>query len=109
LDARLAGTYMFPIIRSGNTIKMSLGRLVLLHFPRLRFLEVLTDVKEVKYDDFIANFTASKFNASHWLDVFDKAGAKYFVFVTVSSSLYILYPLDTKEELKETSRWICPL
>lgn len=41
----------------------------------------------VVYDDFIPNFTASKFNASAWLDLFDKAGAKYFVFVTVSFTL----------------------
>jgi alpha-L-fucosidase len=36
------------------------------------------------YDDFIPDFTASKFNASAWVDLFDKAGAKYFVLVSVS-------------------------
>ncbi|KAF5354363.1 hypothetical protein D9758_010751 [Tetrapyrgos nigripes] len=36
----------------------------------------------VTYDDFIANFTASKFNASDWVNLFDQAGAKYFVLVT---------------------------
>lgn len=41
-------------------------------------------VQDVVYDDFFANFTGSKFNASKWLDLFDNAGAKYFVFVTVS-------------------------
>ncbi|KAG6876380.1 hypothetical protein C0992_013158 [Termitomyces sp. T32_za158] len=38
----------------------------------------------VVYDDFIPHFTASKFNASEWVDLFDKAGAQYFVLVTAS-------------------------
>ncbi|KAJ7695508.1 glycoside hydrolase family 29 protein [Mycena rosella] len=38
--------------------------------------------KDVIYDDFIPDFTASKFNASAWVDLFDRAGAKYFVLVT---------------------------
>ncbi|KAH0588435.1 hypothetical protein H2248_004283 [Termitomyces sp. 'cryptogamus'] len=33
---------------------------------------------DVVYDDFIPHFTASKFNASAWVDLFDKAGAQYF-------------------------------
>jgi alpha-L-fucosidase len=37
---------------------------------------------DVVYDDFIGNFTASKFNASAWVDLFDSAGAKYFVLTT---------------------------
>ena len=41
--------------------------------------------QNVIYDDFIANFTAAKFNASAWVDLFDNAGAKYFVFVTVGA------------------------
>lgn len=43
----------------------------------------------VAYDDFIANFTASKFNASSWVDLFDKAGARYFVLVTVRIPRYL--------------------
>ena len=39
--------------------------------------------QDVAHDDFIANFTARNWNASAWLDLFDEAGAKYFVFVTV--------------------------
>ncbi|KAJ4471476.1 glycoside hydrolase family 29 protein, partial [Lentinula aciculospora] len=35
--------------------------------------------QNVLYDDFITNFTASKFNASAWMDLFDRAGARYFV------------------------------
>jgi hypothetical protein len=45
--------------------------------------KALTLTQDVFYDDFIANFTAAKFNASAWVELFDDAGAKYFVFVTV--------------------------
>jgi alpha-L-fucosidase len=48
---------------------------------------IYNDNQNVIYDDFIANFTGSKFNASEWLDLFDNAGAKYFVFVTVCDPL----------------------
>ncbi|KAJ6626716.1 glycoside hydrolase family 29 protein [Mycena sp. CBHHK59/15] len=37
---------------------------------------------DVDYEDFIANFTAAKFDAAQWVDLFDRAGAKYFVIVT---------------------------
>ncbi len=50
-----------------------------------RYLVSLINLQDVVYDDFISNFTASKFNASEWLDLFDNAGAKYFVLVTVST------------------------
>ena len=43
--------------------------------------------QDVVYDDFIANFTAGNWNASAWLDLFDEAGAKYFVLVTVCRAL----------------------
>lgn len=39
--------------------------------------------QNVVYDDFFANFTGTLFNASEWLDLFDDAGAKYFVITTV--------------------------
>lgn len=38
--------------------------------------------ENVVYDDFIANFTASVWNPDEWTDLFNDAGAKYFVFVT---------------------------
>ena len=44
----------------------------------------------VTYDDFIANFTASKWNADDWTDFFADAGAKYFVFVTKHHDGYAL-------------------
>ncbi|KII95420.1 glycoside hydrolase family 29 protein [Plicaturopsis crispa FD-325 SS-3] len=47
--------------------------------------------KDFVYDDFIANFTASKFNASSWLDLFDNAGAKYFVSVTKHHDGFALF------------------
>ncbi|KAL0569834.1 hypothetical protein V5O48_012122 [Marasmius crinis-equi] len=52
---------------------------------------VTTDYRDVVYDDFIANFTASKFNASQWVDLFDRAGAKYFVLVTKHHDGYALF------------------
>ncbi|KAJ7236172.1 glycoside hydrolase family 29 protein [Mycena rebaudengoi] len=43
------------------------------------------------YDDFIPDFTASKFNASAWVDLFDKAGAKYFVLVSKHHDGFALF------------------
>ncbi|KAJ7467488.1 glycoside hydrolase family 29 protein [Mycena latifolia] len=37
---------------------------------------------DVDYEDFIGNFTAAKFDPAAWVDLFDRAGAKYFVLVT---------------------------
>ncbi|KAF7362678.1 Glycoside hydrolase [Mycena venus] len=37
----------------------------------------------ISYENFIANFTASKFDAGKWVSLFEGAGAKYFVIVTV--------------------------
>ncbi|KIM86066.1 glycoside hydrolase family 29 protein [Piloderma croceum F 1598] len=47
--------------------------------------------KDVVYDDFFANFTGSKFNASAWLDLFDEAGAKYFVLTTKHHDGFALF------------------
>ncbi|ESK90547.1 glycoside hydrolase family 29 protein [Moniliophthora roreri MCA 2997] len=55
----------------------------------------------VVYDDFIANFTASKFNASEWVDLFDMAGAKYFVFVTKHHDGFALF--DTQNTTHRSS------
>jgi hypothetical protein len=52
-------------------------------------------LQDVVYDDFIANFTASNWNPSAWLDLFTEAGAKYFVIVTVR---VVLYQLSTKSD-----------
>ena len=42
----------------------------------------------VSYEDFIANFTASKFDAGKWVSLFEAAGARYFVVVTVGLTLF---------------------
>ncbi|KAI5804373.1 glycoside hydrolase superfamily [Geopyxis carbonaria] len=36
---------------------------------------------DVVYDDFIQNFTADKYDPKEWVDLFNEAGAKYFVSV----------------------------
>ncbi|KIK92770.1 glycoside hydrolase family 29 protein [Paxillus rubicundulus Ve08.2h10] len=61
---------------------------------------------DVVYDDFIANFTASKWNASAWLDLFDDAGAKYFVIVTKHHDGYSLF--DTKDTTHRSSVHLHP-
>ncbi|KAJ6486823.1 glycoside hydrolase family 29 protein [Mycena sanguinolenta] len=47
--------------------------------------------EHVIYDDFIPDFTASKFNASAWVDLFDRAGAKYFVLVSKHHDGFALF------------------
>jgi len=37
---------------------------------------------DVNYDDFLVNFTASKFDPVEWLDLIEASGARYFVPVT---------------------------
>ncbi|KAK0448928.1 glycoside hydrolase family 29 protein, partial [Desarmillaria tabescens] len=61
---------------------------------------------DVVYDDFIANFTASKFNASEWLDLFDNAGAKYFVLVTKHHDGFSLF--DTGNSTHRSSVYLGP-
>jgi alpha-L-fucosidase len=51
--------------------------------------------KDVIYDDFIPDFTAAKFNASAWVDLFDRAGAKYFVLVTKHHDGFALFDTGT--------------
>lgn len=41
--------------------------------------ELRTYGPNLNYDDFISNFTAAKFDAKSWVDLFDEAGANYFV------------------------------
>ncbi|KAH0828992.1 glycoside hydrolase family 29 protein [Lanmaoa asiatica] len=61
---------------------------------------------DVVYDNFIANFTARNWNASAWLDLFDEAGAKYFVFVTKHHDGYGLF--DTKNTTHRSSVHLNP-
>jgi alpha-L-fucosidase len=46
-----------------------------------------------KYDDFIANFTATKFDAGSWVDLIAASGARYMVPVT---SMWLPYTLKEK-------------
>ncbi|KAG5636419.1 hypothetical protein H0H81_008129 [Sphagnurus paluster] len=62
--------------------------------------------KNVRYDDFIPKFTASKFNASAWVDFFDRAGAKYFVLVTKHHDGFALF--DTKNTTQRSSVYLGP-
>lgn len=48
---------------------------------------------EVVYDDFIPNFTASAFDPKEWVDLFDDAGAKYFVQVSKHHDGYAIFDL----------------
>ncbi|KAG2123005.1 glycoside hydrolase family 29 protein [Suillus cothurnatus] len=62
--------------------------------------------KDVVYDDFIANFTASTWNPNAWLDLFTEAGAKYFVIVTKHHDGYGLF--DTKNTTHRSSVYLNP-
>lgn len=42
------------------------------------------------YDDFIANFTGSKFDAKGWVDLIADAGAQYMVPVTSKTLWYLV-------------------
>ncbi|KAJ7637069.1 glycoside hydrolase family 29 protein [Roridomyces roridus] len=60
----------------------------------------------VVYDDFIPKFTASQFNASAWVDLFDRAGAKYFVLVTKHHDGFALF--DTGNTTNRNSLLLGP-
>ncbi|KAJ7358164.1 glycoside hydrolase family 29 protein [Mycena albidolilacea] len=55
----------------------------------------------VSYEDFIANFTASAFDAGKWVSLFEKAGAKYFVVVTKHHDGFSLF--DTGNTTQRSS------
>ncbi|KAG8932212.1 hypothetical protein FRC02_001510 [Tulasnella sp. 418] len=61
---------------------------------------------DVVYDDFIADFTGAKFNASEWVNLFADAGAKYFVFVTKHHDGFALF--DTKDTTHRSSYHLGP-
>ncbi|KDQ18267.1 glycoside hydrolase family 29 protein [Botryobasidium botryosum FD-172 SS1] len=58
------------------------------------------------YDDFIPQFTASKFNASEWVHLFANAGAKYFVLVTKHHDGFALF--DTANSTHRSSYHLGP-
>ena len=58
----------------------------------------------VVYDDFFANFTASEFDAKDWVDLFDEAGAQYFVLTTKHHGKS---PGPKFCSDADTDRWLC--
>lgn len=50
---------------------------------------------DVNYDDFIANFTASKFEPKAWVDLFAESGAKYFVPTTKHHDGFALFEMPS--------------
>ncbi|KAJ7731632.1 glycoside hydrolase family 29 protein [Mycena metata] len=60
----------------------------------------------IDYEDFIANFTAAKFDASAWVDLFQRAGAKYFVLVTKHHDGFSLF--DTGNTTHRSSVYLGP-
>lgn len=47
------------------------------------------------YDDFIPQFTAERYDPDAWIDLFEDAGARYFVLVAKHHDGYALWPSDT--------------
>ncbi|EJD47020.1 glycoside hydrolase [Auricularia subglabra TFB-10046 SS5] len=62
--------------------------------------------KDKIYEDFIPEFTASKFNASAWVELFDNAGAKYFVLTTKHHDGFALF--DTEQSSHRSSYHLGP-
>ncbi len=51
----------------------------------------------VLYDDFIPQWQAENFDANEWIDLFEDAGARYFVFVTKHHDGLALFPTATTD------------
>lgn len=49
----------------------------------------------VNYDDFLVNFTASKFDPKEWVDLFADAGARYFVPTTKHHEGFALFDVPS--------------
>jgi alpha-L-fucosidase len=49
------------------------------------------DFKKMGYKDFIPSFTAEKFNAKEWIELFQKAGARYIVPVAEHHDAFAMY------------------
>ncbi len=48
--------------------------------------------EDSKYEDFAEQFTAELFDADHWADIFDRAGARYVVLTSKHHEGYTLWP-----------------
>ncbi|KAK8157485.1 putative alpha-L-fucosidase [Phyllosticta citrichinensis] len=56
---------------------------------------------DVVYDDFFQNFTASKFDPKEWVDLFDAAGAQYFVLTSKHHDGFAIF--DTEKTTNRNS------
>jgi alpha-L-fucosidase len=63
--------------------------------------------KDLVYDDFIRNFTASAWDPKEWVDLFADAGANYFVQVSKHHDGYALFDLP-ENVTKRTSVALIP-
>jgi alpha-L-fucosidase len=63
--------------------------------------------KDLVYDDFIQNFTASAWDPKEWVDLFADAGANYFVQVSKHHEGYALFDLP-ENVTKRTSVALTP-
>lgn len=50
---------------------------------------------ETVYDDFLPQFKAENFNPDEWIELFEAAGAKYFVLTSKHHDGFALWPSDT--------------
>lgn len=50
---------------------------------------------ETVYDDLLPRFTAENFDADEWIELFEQAGAKYFVLTSKHHDGFALWPSDT--------------
>ena len=64
------------------------------------FLEKYGDMKHFGYKDLVPLFTAPRFSAKEWLDLFEEAGAKYLTPVAEHHDGFKMYR-------SELSRWNC--
>jgi hypothetical protein len=53
--------------------------------------------RNVTYDDFFANWTASAWNPDDWTDLFADSGAKYFVLVTKHHDGVVLFDTNSTD------------
>jgi alpha-L-fucosidase len=51
---------------------------------------------DMVYDDFIANFSASRFDAKDWVDFFVDSGARYFVPTTKHHDGFSLFDMPSE-------------
>ncbi|KAH8878752.1 glycoside hydrolase [Thozetella sp. PMI_491] len=57
---------------------------------------------KLNYDDFLVNFTASKFDPVEWLDLIEASGARYYVPVTKHHDGFALFNTPTNSSLRNS-------